>query len=100
MTTPAVCARFVDGSSRELMMEASIIYGSIKCWIFSITYILLVSISHDKCIVVILIYHWTTSCRLAADSQMHSEMFSDDSIILTQCTYTISAVALIILLGS
>ena len=31
--------QFVDGSSRELMMEASIIYGSIKCWILSITYI-------------------------------------------------------------
>ena len=50
------------GSSRELMMEASIIYGSIKCWILSITYILLLSISHDKCITVMLIYHWTTSC--------------------------------------
>ena len=33
--------------------------------------------------------------QVAADSQMHSEMFSDDSIVLTQCTYTIiSAVAL------
>ena len=49
---------------------------------------------------ITVMYNSNTGLQDAADSQMRSEMFSDDSIILTQCTYTISAVALIILLGS
>ena len=68
----------MDGSSRELMMEASIINTHVKC-------IIVIDISLDYKLQ--LIVKCTARCSVM-------------TVILTQCTYTISAVALIILLGS